>query len=179
MAEMMKLGDVAHGRNNNFNLLRFCAAFAVLISHSFALAIGSVSAEPMRHTLGLTWAYIAVDVFFLTSGFLVTASLLNRRSAVGFALARALRIFPALWVMLALTVLGVGLAVTSSSAHGYLTARETWRYLIKNAILFRGMVPDLPGVFSSNPYRSVVNASLWTLERSEERRVGKECRSRW
>src|SRR5690348_17722612 len=31
MAEMMKLGDVAHGRNNNFNLLRFCAAFAVLI----------------------------------------------------------------------------------------------------------------------------------------------------
>jgi len=164
MAGMMKLGDVAQGRDNNFNLIRFSAASAVLISHAFAVAIGSGDAEPMRHTLGLTWGYIAVDVFFLTSGFLVTASLLSRRSTVGFAWARALRIFPALWVMLALTVLGVGLAVTSSSAHGYLTARETWRYLIKNAILFRGMVPDLPGVFSSNPYRSVVNASLWTLE---------------
>ena len=159
---MMKLGDVAHGRDNNFNLIRFCAAFAVLISHSFAVAIGSGGAEPMRRALGLTWAYIAVDVFFLTSGFLVTASLLARQSALGFAWARALRILPALWVMLALTVFGLGLAVTSSP-HGYLTDGETWRYLVKNAILLRGMVPDLPGVFSSNPIRGVVNGSLWTL----------------
>jgi peptidoglycan/LPS O-acetylase OafA/YrhL len=160
---MTKLGDVAHGRNNNFNLIRFCAAFAVLFSHSFALATGSVSAEPMRQTLGLTWAYIAVDVFFLTSGFLVTASLLNRRSVVGFAWARVLRIFPGLWVMLALTVFGLGLAVTDRSARGYVSDPETWRYFVKNAILFRGMVPDLPGVFSSNPIQSVVNGSLWTL----------------
>lgn len=160
---MMRLGDVAHGRDNNFNLIRFCAALAVLISHSFAVAIGSGSAEPMRRTLGLTWGYVAVDVFFLTSGFLVTASLLTRRSLVGFAWARALRILPALWVMLVLTVFGLGVAVTSRSPHGYVTARETWRYLFKNAILVRGMVPDLPGVFSSNPIRSVVNGSLWTL----------------
>jgi peptidoglycan/LPS O-acetylase OafA/YrhL len=160
---MMKLADIAHGRDNNFNLIRFCAAFAVLISHSYAVAIGSGGAEPMRHTLGLTWAYIAVDVFFLTSGFLVTASLLTRRSLVGFAWARALRILPALWVMLVLTVFGLGLALTSSSAHGYLTAHETWRYFLKNAILLRGMVPDLPGVFASNPIPSVVNGSLWTL----------------
>lgn len=161
---MLKLGDVAHGRDNNFNLLRFCAAFAVLISHSFAVATGSVSAEPMRHTLGLTWGYIAVDVFFLTSGFLVTASLLSRRSAVGFAWARALRILPALWVMLALTVFGLGLGVTNSSPHAYLTDRETWRYFLKNAILLRGIVPGLPGVFRSNPLGGVVNGSLWTLE---------------
>lgn len=161
---MMKLGDVAHGRDNNFNLIRFCAAFAVLISHGFAVAIGSASAEPMRQTLGLTWGYIAVDVFFLTSGFLVTASLLTRQSVVGFAWARALRILPALWVMLALVVFGLGLAVTSSSPHRYLTAPETWRYLVRNAILFRGMPVTLPGVFSSNPYRDIVNASLWTLE---------------
>ena len=160
----MKLGDVAHGRDNNFNLIRFCAAFAVLISHSFAVAIGSGSAEPMRHTLGLTWGYVAVDVFFLTSGFLVTASLLARRGVVAFAWARALRIFPALWVMLALTVFGLGLAVTSRSAQDYLTARETWRYFLKNAVLLRGFVADLPGVFSANPFRNVVNASLWTLE---------------
>lgn len=161
---MMKLGDVTHGRDNNFNLIRFGAALAVLISHSFALATGSGSAEPMRHLLGLTWGYVAVDVFFLTSGFLVTASLLARQSAVGFAWARALRIFPALWVMLALTVFGLGLAVTSNSPHDYLTARQTWRYFVNNAILLRGMVDSLPGVFDSNPYRSIANASLWTLE---------------
>lgn len=160
----MSLGDVAHGRDNNFNLIRFCAAFAVLVSHSFAVAIGSGNAEPMRQTLGVTWGYMAVDVFFLTSGFLVTASLLTRQSAVGFAWARALRILPALWVMLALVVFGLGLAVTSRTPHRYLTAPETWLYLLKNAILFRGIAVTLPGVFSANPYSSVVNASLWTLE---------------
>jgi peptidoglycan/LPS O-acetylase OafA/YrhL len=159
----MKLGDVACGRDNNFNLIRFCAALAVLFSHSFAVALGSGSAEPMRRTLGLTWGYVAVDVFFLTSGFLVTASLLTRRSVLAFAWARTLRIFPALWVMLVLTVFGLGLALTSRSAHGYLAARETWHYFIRNAILLRGMVPDLPGVFGSNPIPSVVNGSLWTL----------------
>lgn len=164
MAEMTRLGDVAHGRDNNFNLIRFCAAFAVLISHGFAVAIGSGDAEPMRQALGLTWGYIAVDVFFLTSGFLVTASLLARQSAVGFAWARALRILPALWVMLALVVFGLGLAVTSSTPHRYLTAPETWRYLVRNAVLIRGMAVTLPGVFGSNPYANVVNASLWTLE---------------
>ena len=159
----MKLGDVAHGRDNNFNLIRLCAAFAVLISHGFAVATGSGSAEPLRHTLGLTWADVAVDAFFLTSGFLVTASLLTRQSAVGYIWARTLRIFPALWVMLALTVFGLGLAVTSSSAHDFLTARGTWRYFVDNATILPGMAPDLPGVFSSNVYPTIVNGSLWTL----------------
>jgi len=160
----MMLGDLSSGRDNNFNLIRFCAAFAVLVSHSFALAVGTPDAEPLYTTYGLTWGDIAVDVFFVTSGFLVTASLLNRRSAVAFVKARVLRIFPALWIMLAISVFGVGLAFTTWDAHAYLGAGATWRYLLKNALLFRGIEYRLPGLFQSNPASLKVNGSLWTLK---------------
>ena len=67
----LKLSTVSAGKDNNFNLIRLAAALAVLVTHSFALVRG-VEAEPLRQTLGVTWGTIAVDVFFLISGFLVT-----------------------------------------------------------------------------------------------------------
>ena len=76
----MHLSDFTAGRDNNFNLIRMAAALAVLVSHAFALAIGKSAAEPFQALLGMTMGSIAVDVFFLTSGFLVTASLLSRES---------------------------------------------------------------------------------------------------
>jgi peptidoglycan/LPS O-acetylase OafA/YrhL len=160
---MIKLADVARDRDNNFNLIRFLAAFAVLIDHGLVLATGSATAYPLYTTFGLTWGDIAVDVFFVTSGFLVTASLLNRRSSWVFAWARALRILPALWMMLALTVFGVGLALTSYTPSAYLSAHGTWRYLLENAVLIHGTDFKLPGLFQHNPYRNAVNGSLWTL----------------
>ena len=99
----MKLSDFTSGRDNNFNLIRIIAALAVLVTHSFALATGTSAAEPFQKTLGMTIGSIAVDIFFITSGFLVTGSLLTRKSFIDFiefVWARVLRIFPALLVML-------------------------------------------------------------------------------
>lgn len=158
-----KLSAVAIGRNNNFNLIRLIAAFAVLISHSFALALGTTDAEPLRKSLGVALGNIAVDVFFITSGFLVTASLLTRNNAAGFVRARGLRILPALWTMLLLTVFGLGVLATSLSPTVYLSLPETYHYLAKNAALVTGVMYHLPGVFETNPYKHVVNSSLWTL----------------
>jgi len=67
------------------------------------------------------WGYPparSLDVFFITSGFLVTASLLARQSTVEFVWARVLRVFPALFVMLVLTVFGLGLFFGSSRFSG-------------------------------------------------------------
>jgi peptidoglycan/LPS O-acetylase OafA/YrhL len=105
----LTLGDYVGGRDNNFNLIRFLAASAVLLSHSFPLSNGDPTTEPLRSWLGLSAGEIAVDVFFLTSGFLVAGSLLTRHSVSGFAVARALRIYPAMVVSVLLTVPVVGL----------------------------------------------------------------------
>ena len=159
----MKLSNYSQGRDNNFNLIRIVAALAVLVTHSFALAIGSGDAEPFRESLGMTMGSIAVDVFFITSGFLVTSSLLNRQSTIEFIWARVLRIFPALLVMLFLTVFALGVFFTSTPMPTYLSSGITFTYLAKCATLFMGVSYTLPGVFDSNPYKSAVNGSLWTL----------------
>ena len=44
---------------------------------------------------------MGLDALFVTSGFLVTASLANRGDLISFFWARALRVYPGLWVMLA------------------------------------------------------------------------------
>ena len=75
-----------NGHDNNFNLLRFVAASAVLVSHSFALATGDPRTEPLRRLLGLSLGDIAVSAFFATSGFLVTGSLLSKQNATEFFL---------------------------------------------------------------------------------------------
>ena len=159
----MKLSHYTQGRENNFNLIRIVAAFAVLVTHSFALAIGTADAEPFQGTLGMTLGSIAVDVFFITSGFLVTSSLLNRQSIIEFIWARALRIFPALLIMLLLTVFLLGVLFTTLPIPTYLSSSETYIYLAKCATLFTGVALHLPAVFDSNPYKSAVNGSLWTM----------------
>ncbi|WP_422315696.1 acyltransferase family protein, partial [Roseiarcus sp.] len=74
----MRLSDYAVGRDNNFNLIRFVAALSVLFGHSVGV-LGLPSAyEFFFDHLGLSLAEMAVDVFFVASGFLVTASLINR-----------------------------------------------------------------------------------------------------
>ncbi len=159
----MKLSNFTQGRNNNFNLIRIVAALAVLISHSFALASGSSRAEPFRDSLGMSLGIIAVNVFFITSGFLVTASLMNRQSVIEFAWARILRIFPALLVMLLLTVFGLGIYFTSLPVTSYLGSADVYIYFLKCATLITHVPFTLPGVFAHNPFRFMVNGSLWTL----------------
>jgi peptidoglycan/LPS O-acetylase OafA/YrhL len=159
----MKLSSLAHGRDNNFNLIRIVAALAVLISHSFTLALGPGDYEPIRQILGMTLGVIGVDLFFTTSGFLVTASLLTRQNAIDFTWARALRIFPGLVVMLVLTVFVLGVVFTALPLPSYFSDSATYFYLVKCATLITGVDYALPGVFEGNPFKSVVNGSLWTM----------------
>ena len=159
----MKVADLAQGKDNNFNLIRIIAAYAVLVQHAFPLALGPKTAVPLEVSLGVPIGVIAVDVFFMTSGFLVTASLLARKSTVEFVWARVLRIFPALFVMLMLTVFGLGLFFTTLSPSSYLLNYWTRNYFINGLTLLFGVSYELPGVFEGNPYAKAVNGSLWTM----------------
>ena len=159
---MKTLGSLSVGRDNNLNLLRMLAASLVLISHSFFMPTGDGSVEPLRVAFGFTLGSLAVDIFFLISGFLVTQSLLVRQDLMQYTSARVLRIWPGLIVMLALTVFVMGPLLTSESLASYFHDKVTWKYLIKNAILLYGINWSLPGVFAHNP-SAAVNGSLWTL----------------
>jgi len=159
----MLLSEYTSSRDNNFNLLRFMAALFVLYTHAFSLTTGQASAEPLRTLLGMSLGDMAVDIFFITSGFLITSSYLNRGNMIAFAWARILRIYPGLIVAVLFCVFVVGLWFTSLSAPEYLSHPQTYKYLIKNITLLGGVEHSLPGVFTDVPWKGVVNGSLWTL----------------
>lgn len=163
LPKMTRLSDVVHGRNNNFHLLRLMAASAVLYSHSFPLATGDKQTEPLRAAYGCTFGSIAVDLFFLISGMLVTMSLIRRSSAVDFAKARFFRIWPGLTVAVLLSVLILGPVFTTVPLPTYFTSKDTAKYLVLNLLLFKGVAYVLPGVYTTNAWPSAINGSLWTL----------------
>jgi len=154
----VRLSTVATGRDNNFNLIRFCAASGVFISHLYPLS--GHGALPPAAVLG----YVSVNVFFIISGFLVTKSLLDRGGLPRYFRSRILRIFPALIAAVVFSALVVGTAFTSLPAGDYLLHTDTLQYLLRNILLVLPDRPEtLPGVFAGEPYSSVVNAPLWTL----------------
>lgn len=163
MGSKLKLSSLIVDRNNNFNILRLLAAIAVLVTHGFALVTGDVKQEPLREYIGITLGTIAVDAFFVTSGLLVTHSLLCRRDVRAFILSRVLRIVPGLFVMLLVTVFVFGLLVSDLTVAEYLRNKEIFYYFAKCLTLVSGVAYFLPGVFSENPYPGVVNGSLWTM----------------
>jgi peptidoglycan/LPS O-acetylase OafA/YrhL len=144
-------------RRNGFDLLRLAAALAVLVSHSFAL-VGQ--REPRVGSLAL--GTIAVLVFFAVSGFLITQSWILEPRLLAFLGKRALRIMPALLVVLVVCALGLGLVATALPARDYLTDVGVWKYIGANALM--KTTYDLPGVFTNNPFPGAVNGSLWTLK---------------
>ena len=80
-----------------------------------------------------------------------------------FLWARALRIYPALVVMVLLTVFGLGLFFTNLPLASYFSKLETYRYLLKNTTLVTGVTYSLPGVFETVPAKGAINGSLWTM----------------
>lgn len=151
--------------SNNFDLLRLIAATAVLFSHAFPLTQGSNANEPMMRLSGgqSTLGYLAVCIFFVMSGYLITASFLSSRSLASYSTKRLLRIYPALIVMTLFTVLVLGPSVTALSLDSYLKDGRAYAYLLNMAAILPAPV-GLPGVFAGNHFANAVNGSLWTLK---------------
>jgi peptidoglycan/LPS O-acetylase OafA/YrhL len=154
--------SLAEGRDNNFHIVRLVAATAVLISHSFALVTGDPNLEPWRHTIGMTPGTIAVDLFFVISGYLVALSIQRSNSATHFFWSRALRIYPGLVFMVGLITLACWFTSTLAFKE-YAINWQTIKFLIKNSVLIMGVEFTLPGTFPRNPVPEVINGSLWSL----------------
>ncbi|MCS5722015.1 acyltransferase [Herbiconiux sp. CPCC 203407] len=144
-------------RDNNFDFLRIAAALAVIAGHAFYLR-GTPEIIPVIG--GIRIHILGVAVFFAISGYLITKSRLGRNSPGRYLAHRTARIFPALIVVVALSVLALGPVFTGLSVTEYFANPGSWEYF-KNAALHP--VYRLPGVFGGLPYPAIVNGSLWTL----------------
>lgn len=153
------LGQAFEGKANNLNLMRLLAALAVIYGHASAIS-GKGPADIALVYLGYKFiGGIAVDVFFVISGFLITASALGSHGLRYFAASRALRIFPGLMVCVGASVFILGPLLTTAA--DYWQSPQTWSYLWRNALTYQTEY-FLPGVFQEN-HDKAVNGSLWSL----------------
>jgi len=144
-----------------FDSIRIMAAITVIVSHSYAL-LGHPEPQPVSFAgYPLTLGTLAVGVFFIVSGFLITASWEANRSIWAYSVKRVFRIWPALIVVVVGAAYLLGPLVTTLSGRAYLKDPATWAY-VKNNITMIPITNTLPGVFTSLPVPAV-NGSLWTL----------------
>jgi peptidoglycan/LPS O-acetylase OafA/YrhL len=147
----------ADARDNNFDALRLLAASTILVLHCWPITGRNV--VPRVHGLALN--AIAVMVFFSISGFLLAQSWRIEPRLWRFLAKRALRIYPALIVVLLLSTLVLGPAVTTLPLGDYFSHPQTLRYLTHNLVFSTQY--NLPGFFPDNPIPGAVNGPLWTL----------------
>jgi peptidoglycan/LPS O-acetylase OafA/YrhL len=157
--DLMVLKDFESTKNNNFTLVRLLFAWAVLFGHSFPLTANG--SDPLS-MLMLPYAWIgsiAVGGFFAISGYLVTASFVQR-GASAFVASRALRLYPAIIAYCVVAVLIIGPIGSDVRLADYFSA-DPWSYF-RNVPLWTWNY-NLPHVFTHNPFGGGTNGSTWTL----------------
>ena len=132
---------------NNFDLLRILAATQVLYFHTlWHLEINAPLWSPVFQY------FPGVPVFFVISGYLVSASYERSESLTRYFGNRFLRIFPGLWVCLVLTVI-----VALGFGFDFLHFRGVaWIVMQMAGLIY---TPDFLAGFGFGSY----NGSLWTI----------------
>lgn len=159
------LGGAQGSRHdNNFQLIKILAATTVLLCHSIPVAWGPNSFPSFISALGVPIYDMAVDVFFVVSGYLVVGSLVRRGNIVEFAVARLRRLLPALALSVWGSLFLVAIFFTRLSWWEFWSRPQTWKFAIYDAFpLIVSPEQVLPGAFWRNPLPGLVNPSLWTL----------------
>ncbi len=146
---------------NNLNLIRLLLAIGVIFDHSYPLT-GNHNNPLSFFTDQFSIGRLAVYSFFCISGFLITKSYLTSNNLKVFLWHRFLRIYPALWFAI---MISVCLGFFAQHVYGvidFIRNPMTTQFVLVNAVL-NDVKFFLPSVFNLNPYKDAVNGSLWTL----------------
>jgi peptidoglycan/LPS O-acetylase OafA/YrhL len=160
---MHSISDHLAARRDNFLLLRIVAAVMVIYGHSYALTRDTGATEIfLRHGWRIYSGDIAVDIFFVISGFMVSGSYLAGSGLFSYMAARFLRIVPAYAFILVLSALVIGPLFTTLDSSAYFASPDVLPYVAKNLRFSSDMAWTLPGVFEGHRM-TAINGSLWTL----------------
>ncbi len=140
-------------RRNSFDLIRLFAAVQVAFGHSLSLL--EIKSPILQLISSVLEAFPGVPIFFMISGFLITASYERNQNIKQYAVNRMLRIYPALWVTLLVSVIII-------SSFGYLHFEILSDFLVWifcQLTVFQFYNPSFLRGFGVG----VVNGALWTI----------------
>lgn len=143
--------------SNNFDLLRLLFAGTVCLVHAYQLS----ELEELKIIGIYLSSKIAVEAFFIVSGFLIFMSYERSSSLSSYIEKRARRILPAYIVVVILCALGF--VFISTLSYGEYFSSDWIRYIVANLSFLNFIQHSLPGVFEGNKFNAV-NGALWTLK---------------
>ena len=148
-------------RENNFDFIRLALAVLVIYSHSFALGMGQEDREPVFRLTGhqMTGGAIAVNLFFVMSGFMIAASAERSRSILDYLKRRVLRIYPAFIAAMLVGALVV-LPLSGGSFAATTLGGLVFDFVTQTARLLEFTTA---GAFATNPLRGDLNGSVWSI----------------
>jgi peptidoglycan/LPS O-acetylase OafA/YrhL len=148
-------------RENNFDSIRMALAVLVIFSHSYPLGTGSEMREPLvllTHKQ-VTAGHMAVDLFFIISGFLITASYERSKTTWSYMKKRICRIYPG-FIVAMLWCAFVALPAGGGRLYASSTASRAFDF-VTQTIQLRDF--HYTGVFPNNPTPGVLNGSMWSI----------------
>jgi peptidoglycan/LPS O-acetylase OafA/YrhL len=155
---MMAQRPASGARLGALGWLRLAFAGMVIIEHAPELIDGNRSRELATRLFGtMGLGELAVDGFFLISGYLITSSCVQSASLRGFLTKRVLRIYPGYLVSFWLCLL-VEAPLAGAPAADFAPAAMLRQVLRAIALL----PPEAAGVFADAPLH-YLNGSLWTI----------------
>lgn len=144
-------------RLNNVAELRLLFAACVVLSHAVQLSANH-SFDVIRFVMN---SEVAVQGFFILSGYLVFGSFDRIRNVKKFYSRRFLRIYPAYAVAVLLFItLGV---IQALALGGGVRWADLPPYLLANLATLNFLYPVVDGVFAGNPME-YVNGALWSIK---------------
>ena len=154
-----------HGRledkSNTFTAMRIVFAMAVVYAHAILIPMGSPYHGIWPEFVDAT-VQLALDGFFILSGYMITASLLNRNDMLSFTLSRVLRIFPGLIAVVLLMWLVIGPLFTELPLGQYWTNAQTLQFPLM-VLSQADPLAGLPEVFNASPIGRAMDGALWTI----------------
>lgn len=145
---------------NCLNFLRLLFAWMVILSHAWRLTGRSDPLERFPQQ-GESLGSLAVNAFFIISGFLITASWMTGRGGEHYLRSRVLRIVPGFAVALIVSAL-IAAVAAGEEGPSYLQSLPKNRFLM-SLLLLDGNVLNNNHAFANNVYSNAVNGSLWTI----------------
>jgi len=142
---------------NHFTLIRWVLAGLVALGHMWLLPTGY---EPFR-IHDWTGGYMAVNGFFILSGLLIAKSLHMRRNMKAYVVSRALRIYPALIILLLTFAFIFSPIFSKPGGIENIWSGETWRYVLR--VLTLGNPEGAPGGIFAGNREADFNGPLWTI----------------
>lgn len=171
MIKTDSLSEAFNYQHNSLTFLRFILVMLVIFSHSFIL--GGFGQDPLKifSREQASFGSIALNCFFIISGFLTPYSYLSASSVWRYLWHRILRIFPAFWFCLLVAAFIIGPIVYSNEDNrlnevkpGYFQTKlnNPLNYIKANLFLKIGQ-RGIANLFEKNPYPQDINGSLWML----------------